>query len=238
MSGVIGSGAGDMTLEIRDIGKSFRPAGLGRSPLRVLDNVHLSMGAGEVIGITGDSGAGKTTLGLILAGILRPDRGKVRVAGTDLWAVSKSARKKIGRILQMVFQHPESTFNPRWTMRQSLSEAFRFGRIPLNLSKLNHLVGSVELDASILDRRPSQLSGGELQRIAIARIMVLHPGFVVLDEPTAMLDVLTQARIMNLLARIRGETGVGYILISHDAALVGQFCHRVYRLEHGRLASS
>jgi peptide/nickel transport system ATP-binding protein len=226
-----------MCLEINQIVRSYRPPGVRSTPKKVLSGVDLTLKPGEIIGITGNSGAGKTTLGLILAGILQPDNGKVHLAGTDLWASDTAIRKRISRKLQMVFQHPESTFDPRWTMQQSLSEPFRLSGIRPDFSLLTDRLAEVELDSTVLIRRPHQLSGGELQRIAIARILALNPAVVVLDEPTAMLDVLTQARIMNLLERIRQRTGVSYVLISHDGALVHKFCPRVFRLEHGRLLS-
>lgn len=220
--------------EINQVVKSYRSGGCKRAARKVLNGVDLAMEPGESIGITGGSGAGKTTLGLILTGIMRPDSGRVYFAGTDLWAADNTVRKNISRRLQMVFQHPESTFDPRWTMRQSLSEPFRLNGIRPDFSLLADRLSEVKLSAAVLDRRPHQLSGGELQRIAIARIMALNPKVVVLDEPTAMLDALTQARIMNLLERIRQRTGVCYALISHDINMVRRFCSRIYRLSNGR----
>ena len=223
-----------MFFEINQVVKSYRPSGRKRAARKVLNGVDLALEPGEIIGITGDSGAGKTTLGLILAGIMRPDTGRVYFAGTDLWASNTAIRKNISRRLQMVFQHPESTFDPRWTMRQSLSEPFRLTGVWPDFSLLADRLAEVELNAAVLDRCPHQLSGGELQRIAIARIMALNPKVVVLDEPTAMLDALTQARIMNLLERIRQRTGVCYALISHDIDMVHRFCSRVFQLRNGR----
>lgn len=224
-----------MLLEINQVIKSYRSRGRKRPARKVLNGIDLSLEPGESIGITGDSGAGKTTLGFIIAGIMRPDSGRVYFAGTDLWDSNATIRKSISRRLQIVFQHPESTFDPRWTIRQSLSEPFMLCGIRPDLSLLANRLAEVELNSAVLERRPCQLSGGELQRIAIARIMALNPKVVVLDEPTAMLDALTQARIMNLLERIRQRTGVCYALISHDTDMVKSFCPRVYRLSDGRL---
>lgn len=223
-----------MCLEIHHIVKSHRTSGTSAGP--VLKDIHLRVNPGDVIGITGRSGAGKTTLGLILAGIAKPDQGRVVFDGTDLWATDGAERKRINRKLQMVFQHPESTFDPRWTMGQSLSESFRLTGTRPEPMVLAKQLTEVGLDSAVLDRRPHQLSGGELQRLAIARIMALNPAVVVLDEPTAMLDVLTQAGIMALLEGIRQRTGVAYVLISHDPELVRRFCRRTYRLEDGCLS--
>lgn len=225
-----------MSLELHQICKSRRSSRAGADLRQVLAGIDLMVKPGGIIGITGSSGAGKTTLGLILAGILRPDQGKVVLNGTDLWAADTAGRKQINRKLQMVFQHPESTFDPRWTMQQSLSEPFRLTGIRPDPLTLAGRLTEVGLDPSVLARRPHQLSGGELQRLAIARIMALNPAVVVLDEPTAMLDVLTQAGIMALLEGIRQRTGVAYVLISHDPDIVRRFCRRIFRLEKGRLS--
>jgi len=222
-------------LEINQAVKSYRAGGRKSPARKVLNGIDLSLEPGEIIGITGDSGAGKTTLGLIIAGILRPDSGTVYFAGTDLWNSNATVRKSIRRGLQIVFQHPESTFDPRWTIRRSLSEPFMLCGIRPGLSLLADRLAEVELNSAVMERHPRQLSGGELQRIAIARIMALNPKVVVLDEPTAMLDALTQARIMNLLERIRQRTGVAYVLISHDTDMVNRFCPLVYQLSDGRL---
>jgi peptide/nickel transport system ATP-binding protein len=135
----------------------------------------------------------------------------------------------------MVFQHPETTFDPLWTIQKSLSEPYRLQGISPAVEMLEVALNRVGIMPSILKRRPCQLSGGELQRIAIARIMALSPGVVILDEPTGMLDALTQAGIMGLLKRIQAETGICYLLITHDSALAARFCDRVRRLEGGRL---
>ncbi len=224
-----------MFLEINQVVKSYRSGGRKSPSRKVLNGVDLALEPGEIIGITGDSGAGKTTLGLILAGIMRPDSGRVSFAGTDLWASNATIRKSISRRLQIVFQHPESTFDPQWTIHQSLSEPFILCGVMPDLSILADHLAEVELNSEILERHPRQLSGGELQRIAIARIMALNPKVVVLDEPTAMLDALTQARILNLLERIRQRTDAAYVLISHDTDMVNRFCQRIHRLSDGRL---
>lgn len=202
----------------------------------ILDGINLNIQFRDFIGITGNSGVGKTTLGLVLAGILKPNQGSVLFNGMDVWTGDRSVRKSINRKLQTVFQHPETSFDPRWTIRQSLAEPYQINGIRPDLSVLEDHLAEVELDASVLDRRPHQLSGGELQRIAIARIMALKPAVVILDEPTAMLDILTQEWIMSLLEQFRKKTGVAYVLISHDIELVNRFCKQIFRLENGRLS--
>lgn len=226
-----------MRLEVAFIHMSYRTGLFRRCLHNVLEGIDLALEPGETVGITGVSGAGKTTLGFILAGMLRPDAGVVRYNGADVWEAPPKIRKSLIRALQMVFQHPETTFDPLWTMQQSLSEPYRLQGISPSIETLEDALNRVGIPPQLLQRRPYQLSGGELQRIAIARVMALSPGIVVLDEPTGMLDALTQARIMGLLKRIQTETGIGYILITHDPALAARFCDRVHRLEGGRLAS-
>jgi peptide/nickel transport system ATP-binding protein len=225
-----------MRLEVDHISKAYRTGWMRRAVRPVLQGVNLTLDCGETIGIVGKSGAGKTTLGRVLTGILRPDSGMLRFEGADFWAAKPVIRKEMGRKLQMVLQHPESSFNPRWSMHKSLAEPFRLCGAEPTPDILAATLEQVGIAPAALERRPHQLSGGELQRIAVARIMALKPAVVVLDEPTGMLDALTQAAIMNLLRRIQEQSGVSYILISHDPVLVHLFSRRVYRLENGRLS--
>lgn len=226
-----------MTLELRHIVRSYRQKGFGSKPRLVLHGIDLQIKPRSFIGVTGLSGAGKTTLGLILSGILRPDAGSMMVHGVDIWSAPQAARKNLNRKLQMVFQHPESTFNPRWTLARSLSEPYHLMGVRPSPSTLAAHLAAMDLDPSVLSRRPSSLSGGELQRLAIARAMVLKPDVLVLDEPTAMLDTVTRTRIMTFLERIRQRSPVACVLISHDIALVRAFCSEMHCLENGRLFS-
>ncbi|WP_173179431.1 ABC transporter ATP-binding protein [Desulfosarcina ovata] len=224
-----------MHVDARGISKTYRTGWIVRRHRQVIDGIDLDFSPGRRIGIAGQSGAGKTTLGLILAGILRPDQGHLRCDGIDLWSANRRVRRRLGQRLQMVFQHPESTFDPRWTMARSLAEPFQLsGRVP-SAQDLSQMLAAVELAPALLARRPGELSGGELQRMAITRALAMAPAVLILDEPTAMLDVLTQAQVIRLLEKIQGNTGITIVLISHDPALVKYFCHRVYRLAAGRL---
>mgnify|MGYP001550534806 CR=1 FL=1 len=224
-----------MTLEIRQIGKTYCKSKPDPGSRPVLDGISLNIHQGDRVGITGSSGAGKSTLGFVLTVTLRPDKGTVLFEGINFWTANRSVRKALSKKLQMVYQHPESAFDPRWTIRQSLAEPFRFIGTRPDEKQLISRLAAVELDAEILNRRPDQLSGGELQRIAIARVMILEPKVVVLDEPTAMLDVLTQAKIMHLLETFQEKTNTAYVLISHDPEMVDRFCNKKFRLNCGQL---
>jgi peptide/nickel transport system ATP-binding protein len=230
------SGAGAMLLEAVALEMTYPRGWRRRAGKPVLKGVNLSLGTGEVVGVVGESGSGKTTLGMLLAGILKPDRGAVRYAGTDLWACGCRRRRHLARNLQMVFQHPETTFDPCWSLARSLGEAFVLRGKSFTVNDLAARLEQVDLSPCLLNRRPHQLSGGELQRAAIARAMALDPTVLVLDEPTAMLDALTQAEIFALLKRIQDRSAVTYLLISHDPDLVARFCHRAFCLTGGRLA--
>ena len=225
-----------MRLEAIGIGKAYCRGWRRRPQAAVLSAVDLSLGPGETVGVVGPSGIGKTTLGMVLAGILKPDRGQLRYRGIDIWAADKRRRRHLLQDLQMVFQHPETTFDPRWTLERSLAEAFFIRKMRPTRAILTACLHQVDLAPALLDRRPHQLSGGELQRAAIARIMALEPTVVVLDEPTAMLDALTQAEIFALLGRFQDRCAVSYVLISHDPDLIRHFCQRAYRLCDGRLS--
>jgi peptide/nickel transport system ATP-binding protein len=224
-----------MHVEADRISKAYGMGWMRRHLRPVLENINLSLRQGQRVGIVGRSGAGKTTLGLVLAGILKPDRGRLCLGDVDLWAASPRRRRRLGQQLQMVFQHPEGTFDPRWNLARSLAEPFILQGRRAASSDLEAMLGAVDLDTSLLTRRPAQLSGGELQRMAIARALCMQPKLLVIDEPTAMLDALTQARIIRLLENIQKERDLCMVLISHDPALVSMFCETLYRLKGSRL---
>lgn len=222
---------------VRAVGlrKGYKVGFLGKRRVEVLKGVDLSVDEGETVALVGESGSGKTTLGLLLAGLLKPDEGKIYLSGEEVSELLSRNPKAFRRQVQVIFQHPESAFNPKWKLRWSLAEPYRLHKIPFTEEALLEHLRMVGLSAEHLDRYPHQLSGGELQRAAIARVMVLRPRFVVLDEPTSMLDAITQAQIIRLLEAIQRETGVAYLFISHDLELVRAFCGRIYCLEGGRL---
>lgn len=224
-----------MLLKTDNLSKTFRTGWSKKRKVFALKKANICLRQGEITAVTGESGSGKTTLGLILAGLLKPDTGKVFFKGNDITNLPPEERMTFRRQMQMVFQHPETSFNPRWKLQRSLTEPFYLHRIPFSKAIISEQLARVGLDDNILNRYPSQLSGGELQRAAIARVMCLKPAVVILDEPTGMLDVITQARIIRLLEKIQKQEGVSYIFISHDLDLVRFFCKRIYNLNKGQL---
>ncbi len=224
-----------MVLTARNIDKSFAVGWWSKRIFPVLKGVNLFIRHGETIGIVGGNGAGKTTLALILSGLLEPDKGEVWHGKERIVSCSSGISKVVPDRVQIVWQHPETAFNPRRKIRWSLSEPYRLHSIPATEDRLLHLLDRVELKPDVLERFPGQLSGGELQRLAVTRALALEPDVVILDEPTSMLDAVTQARIIRLLESIQRDTGVGYVFISHDRILVRLFCRRAYVLGNGVL---
>ncbi len=228
------SGACFMTLKINHLHKRFgaRPGKNGTSPLQ---GISFSLNSGETIAVSGPSGSGKTTLALILCGLMKPDAGEVALNDLSIWPPAKNRRKEIHRRIQIVWQHPETAFNPRWKVIKSLREPFKIHGRNCAPDQIGLMLEQVDLAPPILERRPDQLSGGELQRLAIARAMSLEPDVLILDEPTSMLDAVTQAQVINLLRKLQEKTGVAYLFISHDLELARVFSHRMFLLEGGKL---
>ena len=224
-----------MLLKAENLRKTFKTGWSKKRKVCAIVKADISLNQGETIGIVGETASGKTTLGLMLSGLLRPDRGHIYFKGEKAWSLNRRTRELLRRQIQIVFQHPESTFNPKWKLRRSVLEPFILYGIPFSEEIISEQLGRVGLDTSVLNRYPAQLSGGELQRIAISRIMSIKPAVVILDEPTSMLDTITQAQIIRLLLKIQRQDNIGYVFISHDQDLVGLLCKRTYEIDKGVL---
>jgi oligopeptide transport system ATP-binding protein len=225
-------------LTVRDLRKSFR---VGKKQLAALDGIDLDLGRGETLGLVGESGCGKSTLARTLMMLERPDSGSVTFDGIDPFSLRGAELLKFRRRVQMVFQDPYSSLNPTKTIGATLSEAvsLRQGRDRTAVSKsVGELLDTVGLSAAYQGRKPVALSGGERQRVAIARALALEPRVVICDEPVSALDVSVQAQVLELLNEIRSKTGVSYLFISHDLAVVRQVADRIYVLHKGKLVES
>ena len=237
-----GPAAGPPVLEGRrlthDYGTQAGPLAMWRhrGPQRALDDVSLEVGAGDALAVIGESGSGKTTLGRCLVGLLQPTAGEVRVRGERPPARVRDWPRSIRRHVQMVFQNPDLTLNPRRTVLDAVARPMQlFGLTTAagRRAQAAALLQAVKLGERHLDRLPHQLSGGERQRVAIARAFSIDPEAVVCDEPTSALDVSVQAAILNLLAGLQQERRVSYVFISHDLSVVRHFADRVMVVYRG-----
>ena len=195
----------------------------GRRRLRAVDGVSFEIRRHETLGLVGESGSGKTTLGRALLRLYRPAAGQIRILGRDLGTLRARELRSVRRELQMVFQDPYSSLNPRMTVGQTLGEVMRFHKVCARrevkgeVAKLLELVG---LSADMAARYPSALSGGQRQRVGLARALAVNPTFIVLDEPVAALDVSIQAQILNLLQSLQQEFGLTMMFIAHELSVV------------------
>lgn len=230
-------------LTCRGLTKTFLWKGsFGRQRrLVAVDRVDLDVGTGECLGVVGESGGGKTTLGRCLIRLLEPDSGEVRFDGTNLLDLAPRELRRRRRDLQMVFQDSGSAFNPRLSARAILAEPLAIhgtGDAAGRALRVAELAEKVGLGETSLQRYAHQLSGGQRQRLGIARALAVEPRLMVLDEPVAALDVSVQARILHLLAGLRDELGLAMVFISHDLAVVRQIAERVAVLYLGRVVET
>ena len=197
-----------------------------RSMMAVRD-VSLSIAKGAVVGVVGESGCGKSTLARLVLRLLEPTSGTITYDGTDLTALKPGPLRTMRRRMQMVFQDPYSSLDPRYTVADVLTEPYVVQGVSLPTGRVAQLLSQVGLSAATALSFPHQLSGGQRQRVGIARALALAPAFLVLDEPTASLDVSIQAQIISLLQALRSGLGLTYLFISHDLGLVRYFCDRI-----------
>lgn len=202
-------------------------------PIRALAGASVAVETGQALGIVGESGAGKTTLAMVLAGFLTPNRGTVSYRGAVLGAKRGHGAT---RAIQMVFQDPGSSLNPALSVRRVLGELLRFhalvpvDRVP---DRCRELLDLVHLPERVLDARPRALAGGERQRVAIARALAVEPAVLIMDEALAALDTSVQAAILALVSELRNRLGVGVVLIAHDLGVVRAVCDEVAILDRG-----
>lgn len=207
--------------------------------LTAVSDVTLDIARGKVTGIVGESGCGKSTLARLVLRLIEPSSGSVAFDGTDLGGLSGADLRSLRRRMQMVFQDPYSSIDPRYSVRAALLEPLQVQGLRLaparELARVEQLMSMVGLNPELADSYPHQLSGGQKQRVGIARALALQPDLVVLDEPTASLDVSIQAQTIALLERLRQDLGLTYLFISHDLGLVRYFCDRIVVMYLGRV---
>ncbi|BBB89377.1 MAG TPA: dipeptide/oligopeptide/nickel ABC transporter ATP-binding protein [Methylomusa anaerophila] len=227
-------------LELRGVSKHFHGGGIFKQGRKVqaAKAVSLTLGAGECLGLVGESGSGKSTLGRIILGIERPETGEVLFQGVNLYGKDKAAVRAVRRDLQVVFQDCFSSVNPRLTAGESIAEPLKnFARLSQREERrtVGELLELVGLKAGDAAKYPHQFSGGQLQRVCIARAISLRPKLIVLDEAVSSLDVLVQTQILALLSDLREELTMSYVFISHDLAAVARLSDRLAVMSAGEI---
>src|SRR5581483_6006839 len=225
-------------LDVRSLVKEFPPRRRREPPVRAVDGVDLALVAGEVYGLVGESGSGKTTVARCILGLAQPTAGTIVYDGLDLGAADRPTLRRARRELQLVFQQPAAALDPRMTVSQLVAEPLRthgLARGAALRDRIERLLAEVGLSAALLSRYPHELSGGQCQRVVIARALSTSPRLLVLDEPTSALDVVVQAQILNLLLELRAQHGLSFLLISHDLGVVGHLSDRIGVMYLGRL---
>ncbi|MFY7070141.1 ATP-binding cassette domain-containing protein [Nocardiopsis changdeensis] len=222
-------------LEARNLVKTFP----GNAGTRAVDDVSFTVGRGEALGLVGESGSGKSTTARCVAGLVRPDSGRVLVAGRDVTGARGRELRAIRRRVQMVFQDPYSSLNPRMTVAELVGEGMYVHGIEPDRARRRdrtvQILETVGMGSEHLDRYPRSFSGGQRQRIAIARALAVGPDLLICDEPVASLDVSVQAQVLDLFCDLREKLGLALLFIAHDLAVVHHLCGRVAVMNSGRV---
>lgn len=210
-------------LEVRDLKKTFSKGVVHKKVLIAVDGVSFSIGEKETFGLVGESGCGKTTVGRLILRLIEPDAGSVSFNGSNITGLKRSDMRKMRPQMQILFQDAESSLHPRMKIRESVAEPLRLygivgkGDIEKKVLELLHMVG---LHEEHLNRYPHELSGGQNQRVVLARVLSLAPGFIVADEPTSALDVSVQAQILSLMKEMQQEFAFSCLFVSHDLGVI------------------
>jgi len=232
----------DVLLEVRDLKTHFpvRHGLFGRivGAVKAVDGVSFTLKAGRTLGLVGESGCGKTTAGRTILRLIPATSGSVRFAGQDIFGLSHTEMRHLRRDMQIIFQDPYGSLNPRMTVGSIVGEPLQIHGVVRGRERqerVAELLGRVGIAQSAVNRYPHEFSGGQRQRIGIARALALHPRFIVCDEPVSALDVSIQAQILNLLARLQEELGLAYLFIAHDLAVVSHISDDVAVMYLGRV---
>jgi ABC-type glutathione transport system ATPase component len=227
-------------LTIEDLRVSFPGPGFRAQPKEVLHGISMQIAQGETLGIVGESGSGKTTLGRAVLGLVKVASGSVRLEGEEISQATAKRRRQLSGDIQVVFQDPYTSLNPAMTVSDILTEPLiAQGRSKADATgRIVGLLDRVNLPRSAMQKYPREFSGGQRQRVAIARALALSPKLIVCDEPVSALDLSTQSRVMDLFIELQEQTGVAYLFISHDLAVVRHISHRVAVLYQGEIVET
>ena len=231
-------------LAVRDLVKYYTAGGLfarGAPPVRAVDGVSFDVGRGETLALVGESGCGKSSVGRTVLRLQEPTGGEVRFEDVDVFGLDRTALRRLRRRMQIIFQDPYGSLNPRMTVGAAIAEGIEIHRLATGLEvgrRVGALLEEVGLDPGYGRRYPHEFSGGQRQRIGIARALAVEPSFIVCDEPVSALDVSVQAQVLNLLADLQRDRGLSYLFIAHDLAVVRQIAQRAAVMYLGRIVEA
>lgn len=232
-------------LEVKNLCKNFKTDSQAIWKLRrivhAVSNVSVSIQKGETVGVVGESGCGKSTLGRCILRLIEPTNGEVLYHGKNILQYSAEEMRHLRTKMQIVFQNPYSSLNPRMTIREAILsplDVFHIGTKEERKKRANEMIEYVGLNQSHLSRYPHEFSGGQLQRVVIARALILNPEFVVCDEPVSALDVSIRSQVINLMVDLQKQMGLTYLFISHDLSVVRYLCNRVMVMYLGQIVES
>ena len=229
-------GNGRPLLEINDLKKHFR---VGRETLKAVDGISLKINRGETLGLVGESGCGKTTAGRVLVRLYEPSGGEVLFGGKNVHRTAGEEAKLLNRKMQMIFQDPQASLNPRMIVGDIVAEGLDIHGLVSSrqerLERVHELLEVVGLNKDHANRYPHEFSGGQRQRIGVARAIALNPKLIICDEPVSALDVSIRAQVINLMRRLQEERGLTYLFISHDLRVVAALASRLVVMRHGKV---